>query len=85
MKKFLRLFLASVLAALAAVALTSCIYRPKLEFEPVSGGYAVSVGNAGSQTRIEIPSTYEGLPVVAIKDGRYAIDNRLAAAITLVA
>ena len=71
MKKFLRPFLASVLAALAAVALTSCIYSPKLEFEPVSGGYAVSVGNAGSQTRIEIPSTYEGLPVVAIKDGGF--------------
>ncbi len=77
MKKIFAFLLTSLLVAFAATALTSCIFDPKLEFELVDGGYRVSVGGAGSQSHIEIPSTYNDIPVKAIAADGFADCKRL--------
>jgi len=73
MKKFLTLFLIFILSLTSAFLLSCGEKNPTgLKFEKVKGGYSVAGIGSCKDYKINIPTKYNGEPVVAISDEAFA-------------
>ncbi|MDR3264115.1 MAG: leucine-rich repeat protein [Clostridiales bacterium] len=52
-------------------------YYGELQFDPISGGYEVSIGTATNVPNIVIPATYNDQPVLRIKDNGFSGASQL--------